>query len=73
MEAVVDSAVAVGIRGATGPYASTINGAYEPTKEICGDWPVYRKQGDPDIWLEYTAAANLVSSVFRCLINCATS
>ena len=69
----LSQAVPVDIRGATGPNASTINGAYEPTKEICGGWPVYRKQGDPDIWLEYTEANNLVSSVFHCLINCATS
>ena len=53
-------AVPVDIRGATGPNASLVNGVYEPTKEICGGWPVYRKRGGPDIWLEYT---NEVSSI----------
>ena len=51
-------AVPVDIRGAYGPSASSINGIYEPTSEICGGWPVYRKQGDPDKWLEYIVATN---------------
>jgi hypothetical protein len=51
-------AVPVDVRGATGPSASSINGVYEPTNEICGGWPVYRKQGDPDKWLEYIVATN---------------
>ncbi|CAK9250495.1 unnamed protein product [Sphagnum jensenii] len=51
-------AVAVDIRGAYGPSATSINGMYEPTSEICGGWPVYRKQGDPDKWLEYIVATN---------------
>lgn len=51
-------AVPVDIRGAYGPSASSINGIYEPTNEICGGWPVYRKQGDPDKWLEYIVATN---------------
>ena len=38
-------AVSVDIRGAQGPSASSINGTYEVTSEICGGWPVYRKQG----------------------------
>ena len=53
-------AVPVDIRGATGPYASKVNGIYEPTDELCGGWPVYRKRGGPDIWLEYTAVTNQV-------------
>ena len=53
-------AVPVDVRGATGPSASSINGVYEPTNEICGGWPVYRKQGDPDKWLEYIVATNEV-------------
>jgi len=52
------SAVAVDIRGATGPSASSINGVYTPTDEICSGWPVYRKEGDPDKWLEYIIATN---------------
>ena len=64
-------AVPVDIRGAIGDNASTINGAYEPTKEICGGWPVFRKQGDPDIWLEYAVATNEVSSILRRLTCCA--
>ena len=51
-------AVAVDIRGAYGPSATSINGIYEPSSEICGGWPVYRKQGDSDKWLEYIVATN---------------
>jgi len=50
--------VPVDIRGATGPSASSINGVYEVTSELCGGWPVYRKQNDPDKWLEYIVATN---------------
>lgn len=50
--------VPVDIRGALGPSASSINGIYEPTNEVCGGWPVYRKHGDPDKWLEYIVATN---------------
>jgi hypothetical protein len=51
-------ATPVDIRGAHGPSASSINGVYEPTSEVCGGWPVYQKQGDPDKWLEYIVATN---------------
>ena len=66
-------AVPVDIRGSTGENASLINGVYDPTDELCGGWPVYRKQGHPDIWLEYTVADNEVR-FFTVLptINCAT-
>ena len=50
--------VPVDIRGAVGPSASSINGVYEVTSELCGGWPVYRKQNDPDKWLEYIVATN---------------
>ena len=50
--------VPVDIRGAQGPSASSINGVYEVTAELCGGWPVYRKQNDPDKWLEYIVATN---------------
>ena len=52
--------VPVDVRGAYGPSATSINGVYEPTSEVCGGWPVYRKQGDPDKWLEYIVATNEV-------------
>lgn len=51
-------ALIVDIRGARGPSASSINGIYEPTDEICGGWPVYRKKGDNEKWLEHHAATN---------------
>lgn len=51
-------AIPVDIRGAYGPSATSINGVFEPTNEICGGWPVYRKQGDPDKWLEFIVATN---------------
>jgi hypothetical protein len=50
--------VPVDVRGALGPSASSINGVYEPTDEICGGWPVYRKQGDGEKWLEHHASTN---------------
>ena len=53
--------VPVDVRGAYGPSATSINGVYEPTSEVCGGWPVYRKQGDPDKWLEYIVATNEVN------------
>ena len=51
-------ATPVDIRGAHGPSAASINGVYEPTNEHSGGWPVYRKQNDPDKWLEYIVATN---------------
>lgn len=51
-------AIPVDIRGATGPSASSINGIYEVTNEINGGWPVYRKRGDPDKWLEFIVATS---------------
>lgn len=58
--------VSVDVRGAYGPSATSINGVYEPTSEVCGGWPVYRKQGDPDKWLEYIVATN---EVYSCSIH----
>ena len=52
------AAVSVDIRGAVGPSASSINGVYDPTDEICGGWPVYQKRGDSEKWLEHHAATN---------------
>ena len=52
------SAVSVDIRGAMGPSASSINGIYDPTDDICGGWPVYQKRGDSEKWLEHHAATN---------------
>jgi hypothetical protein len=51
-------ATPVRITGATGPSGPSINGIYEPTDEICGGWPVYRKKDDPEKWLEYIVASN---------------
>jgi hypothetical protein len=52
------SAVSVDIRGAVGPSASSINGIYDCTDEICGGWPVYQKRGDSEKWLEHHATTN---------------
>ena len=51
-------AVSIDIRGAKGPNAVTINGVYEPTDEVCSNWPVYRKRGDPTNWIEFFSASN---------------
>lgn len=51
-------ATPVKISGATGPSGPSINGIYEPTEEICGGWPVYRKKDDTEKWLEYIVASN---------------
>ena len=40
------------IQGATMNRSKYVNGIFEPTKETCNDMPVYRKKGDPDVWLE---------------------
>lgn len=50
-------ATPVRITGATGPSGPSINGIYEPTDEICGGWPVYRKKDDMEKWLEYNVAS----------------
>ena len=52
------AAVAIDIRGAKGPNAVTINGVYEPTEEYCNNWPVYRKRGDTNKWLEFFDASS---------------
>ncbi len=49
----VAGAVSIDIRGAKGPNAITINGTYDPTDELCNDWPVYQKRGDPSKWMEF--------------------
>jgi hypothetical protein len=54
------NAVAIDIRGAKGLNQSTINGIYEPTEEVCSGWPVYRKRGDANKWLEFFIASNKV-------------
>jgi hypothetical protein len=54
--------VAIDIRGAKGPNAVTINGVYEPIEEVCNGWPVYRKRGDPNKWLEFFVASNKVAA-----------
>lgn len=52
------SAVPIDIRGAKGPNAVTINGIYDPTDEICNDWSVFQKRGDPSKWLEFFNQSN---------------
>ena len=54
------NAVSIDIRGAKGLNQSTINGVYEPTDEVCSGWPVYRKRGDANKWLEFFIASNKV-------------
>ena len=38
--------VSVDIRGATGPRGGGLNGVFDPTEEMKGGWPVYRKRDD---------------------------
>ncbi len=54
----VAGAVSIDIRGAKGPNAVTINGTYDPTDEVCNDWPVYQKRGDVNKWLEFFNQSN---------------
>ena len=54
----VAGAVSIDIRGAKGPNAVTINGTYDPTDEVCNEWPVYQKRGDPNKWLEFFNQSN---------------
>ena len=46
---------AIRISFATGIYSKFINGIYEPTDESLNGLNVYRKQNDPEMWLEYLA------------------
>jgi len=54
----VGNAVSIDIRGAKGPNAVTINGTYDPTDELCNEWPVYQKRGDQNKWMEYFNQSN---------------
>ena len=46
----------VHLSGATGEYATRINGYYEPIDEIVGNATAYKKMGDgTDMWIEYYA------------------
>ena len=47
--------VRVSIAGVTGPQETAVNGVYEPTSELSGGMPVYRKVGDGDRWLWFYA------------------
>jgi hypothetical protein len=40
------------IQGATVDRSKFVNGIFEPTKELCNGMTVYRKKGEPGIWLE---------------------
>ena len=42
------------LSGATGPFASFLNGVFEPTGEEHNGKPLLRKVGDPGWWLRYT-------------------
>ncbi len=39
--------------GATGSNATSINGTFEPTDEVCDGLPAYQKQGNDSVWLEF--------------------
>ena len=43
------------IQGTVGIHAGKVDGIYEATDEESGGMPVYRKQGDDDMWLMYHA------------------
>lgn len=36
----------------------TINGIYDPTDELCNDWPVYQKRGDSNKVSSFNIAQN---------------
>jgi hypothetical protein len=38
--------------GATGKSEGRFNGVFEPSDEIQNNFPVYKKKGDPDTWIE---------------------
>ena len=46
------------IQGATADRAKFLNGIFEPTSELCNGMPVYRKKGEPGIWLEMVKTAS---------------
>lgn len=47
--------ISVDIRGALGPRSGGLTGIFDPTDEMHGGWPVYRKRDDTDWFLEYDA------------------
>ena len=51
--AVRSTTLSINIRGATGVNASNVNGNYDPTDQLSGGMPLYRKRGDADKWIEY--------------------
>ena len=57
--------------GATGRNAGRINGAYLPTTTIYNGKVLYRKEGDHDTWLRYSADTEdwIVSSTDRMAAN----
>ena len=44
--------------GATGKSADKANGTFEPTKETQNGFPVYKKKGDDDYWVEAVHGAS---------------
>ena len=40
------------ISGATGKSQAMVNGTYEPTIETQNGFPIYRKKGEEDLWIE---------------------
>eukprot|EP00603_Paraphysomonas_imperforata_P000543 CAMPEP_0114414662 /NCGR_PEP_ID=MMETSP0103-20121206/1504_1 /TAXON_ID=37642 ORGANISM="Paraphysomonas imperforata, Strain PA2" /NCGR_SAMPLE_ID=MMETSP0103 /ASSEMBLY_ACC=CAM_ASM_000201 /LENGTH=553 /DNA_ID=CAMNT_0001582811 /DNA_START=331 /DNA_END=1992 /DNA_ORIENTATION=+ len=41
------------IVGCSGGMAGQVNGTYDPTEEMCGDWVRYKKRSNPGHWLEF--------------------
>ena len=46
------------IQGATVDRAKYMNGVFEPTSEKCNGMTVYRKKGEPNVWLELVPTSN---------------
>jgi hypothetical protein len=46
------------LAGATGKSEGRVNGVFEPSGEFQNNFPVYRKKGDTDTWIELVSGAS---------------
>ncbi len=50
------------IGGVVGKSASLLNGVYEPTRDVHNGKPLFKKQGDRDMWLRFNSSNTWVIS-----------
>jgi hypothetical protein len=48
--------ISVHVLCAQGPRAAQLNGTFDPVSDVCDGMVVYKKRGNPDMWLEFNMA-----------------